>query len=341
MGSIGKFLTDDLLGVTQYPDVKHASAQYDEAYQRATQQAQNAQNLASGAFGEAKGYRDEAGGMYRDLGQMGMSERDAALSALNRVLGEYGTTAGIATPLSYRPTTSQSPRPDNRTPNDTPSYATQSYPEPDASAPYSPDLQGPVGTNVPKTYGEYSGQTPPPRDPYALTDPQQTQANQQIDDINREKQSAIDELRARYAQAGITDPRAMEAGMQQVAERYDSLAAGQKAKFAEGARANREQALAGLLDLFTNLSGRGTSTYAGGAAGISGVGGQAQNAGDTQSQQAASLLSQQMSGSGQKLAQTQQAANEYEAGFMALLGAMFPNAFVMPSRKKTPTAPTP
>ena len=335
MGSIGKFLTDDVLGITQYPDTKHASAQYDEAYQRATQQAQNAQNLASGAYGEAKGYRDEAGGMYRNLGSLGLSERDAALNMLNKVLGEYGTTAGIATPLSYQPASSSSLRPDNRT---TPAA---SSPAVNPNAPYSPDLQGPVGPNVPKTYGEYSGETPQRTDPYRLTDPQQIQANQQIDDISREKQSAIDDLRARYAQAGITDPRAMEAGMQQISERYDSLAAGQKAKFAEGARANREAALSSLLDLFTGLSGRGTSTYAGGASGIAGVGGQAQNLGDTQSQQAASLMSQQLGGAGQKLAQTQQAANEYDAGFMALLGSLFPNAFVLPTRKKQPTTPAP
>jgi hypothetical protein len=299
MGSIGKFLTDDLLGVVQYPDVKHASAQYDQMFKKTQEQADAATNTANQGYGEAKGYRDEAGGIYRNLSSIGMNERDAALNMLNQILGEYGTTAGVATPLSFQPAKTAI-SPDNRT---TPG------PAPATNPTYTPGLsQGPPPASAPAS------------NPYALTEPQQIQANTQIDEINREKQSVMEEIRARFAQQGITDPRAMQTEMDRIGERYDAIAAQQKAKFAEGARENREQSLAGLVDTFINLMQGGKATTAGSASGLQSVGGQAQNVGDTQSQLAASLLSSLTGGAQNKLMATQQAANQYDSDFSALLG---------------------
>ena len=70
----------------------------------------------------------------------------------------------------------------------------------------------------------------------------------------------------------------MEAGIQQL-ERYDAMAAGHKANFAEAARSNREKALSSLIELFTNLMQGGSSKYAASAQGLQSVGGQAQNLG--------------------------------------------------------------
>lgn len=304
MGSIGKFVTDDMLGIVQYPDVKHAQAQYDQAYQSAYGQAQGAQQKADQGFGEAKGYRDQAGGLYNNLSQWGTGDRDAALQMLNRVLGEYGTTAGVSTPLGFTPGAS-APTTNRTTPN-VPGNAAAALNR--SQAPGTPAPAPTPTTPAPAT------------DAYALTDAQQVQANTQVDQINREKQSAIEELRARYAQAGITDPRAMEAGIQQIAERYDALASQRKASFAEDARANREKALGQAIDLFTNLLHAGTSTVAGAAGGLQSVGGQAQNYGEGQSQQAAQLLSALTSGAGNRLQATQQAANAYDADFLKLVG---------------------
>ena len=317
MGSIGKAIGDDLLGIIQYPDTKLAQEQYNAIRDKSLGQIDSANKLATGGYGRAQGYGNQSGGMYQNLGNLGMSERDTALNMLNSILGEYGNTAGVSTPLSFNAAKGGA-APGARTPSSAPGRI------PAANA-----LQNAIGQSA------YPAKT---ANPYALTDAQQVQANQQIDQINKEKESAIGELKALYAQQGITDPRAMEAGIQQLSERYDAMAAGHKANFAEAARSDREKALSGMIDLFTNLMQGGSSKYGASAQGLQSVGSQAQNLGDTQSQQAAQLLSN-MTGSAQNnLLAQQQAARQYESDFMSLLGTIasggMSNVFDFGTKKK-------
>lgn len=306
-----KFLADDLLGLVDYPDTKTANQQFEALRNKTLGQVDNANKLASGGYGEAQGYRNQAGGMYQNLGNLGMSERDTALNMLNSILGEYGTTSGVSTQLGYN--------------------AAKGGPVPGARTPSSAPGRIPAANAMQNAIGQ-SASPQGASNPYALTDAQQIQANQQIDQINREKESAIGELKSRYAQQGITDPRAMEAGIQQLSERYDAMAAGHKANFAEAARSNREKALSSLIELFTNLMQGGSSKYAASAQGLQSVGGQAQNLGDTQSQQAAQLLSN-MTGSAQNnLQMQQQAARQYDSDFMSMLGMWASGGFNTPNR---------
>jgi len=94
-------------------------------------------------------------------------------------------------------------------------------------------------------------------DPYQLTEPQQMQLNGQTDRINAQKQSAMENLRASYAQRGITDPRAMQAGMQTLEEQFGGAAEQSKAQFLEQNRVTKQQTYGQLLDFFSQQQGQG------------------------------------------------------------------------------------
>jgi hypothetical protein len=94
-------------------------------------------------------------------------------------------------------------------------------------------------------------------DPYQLTESQQMQMNGAVDRINAQKQTAIENLRAQYAQHGITDPRAMQAGMQVIEEQFGGAAEQSKAQFLEQQRETKQKTYADMLNLFTQQQGQG------------------------------------------------------------------------------------
>lgn len=311
---------DSVLSGGATDQLRGAQRRYDEAVKAAQGQIKTAQDTSSAAYGEAKGYRDQAGGMYSNISNWAAGDRDAYQSLLNTILGEYGTTAGISSPLTYTPAKAPATAPNNRTTPRTGGAAAMLNSRTIAPATYDPrTMPGPAPA------------APAKADPYGLTLAQETQINQQTDAINRQKQTAIENVKARYAQAGITDPRAMQAAIQDIEEQYGSAASGNRANFAESARENREQSLASLVDFFSSLMQQATGNYAGAAGGLQSVGGQAQNVGDVQSGQATSLLGHQLSGADQNVQQAQQAVNQYDADMAALLGLVLTGGLSTPS----------
>ena len=129
-----------------------------------------------------------------------------------------------------------------------------------------------------------------------MTEAQQTQLAGQVDRIRQTESAAIEELKARYAQQGITDPRAIQAGITRIQELAGAHAEQAKAGAAETARSTRERANAALIDLFMSLSGRGLQTQGNSAAGIANIGEGAQGAANQGNSLAANLLSNVQSG---------------------------------------------
>ena len=111
-------------------------------------------------------------------------------------------------------------------------------------------------------------------DPYQLTESQQGQMNGQIDRINGAKQSALENLRASYAQRGISDPRAMQAGMQMIEQQFGGAAEQAKSGFLEQQRAEKQQTIAQMMQFFAQQQGQGQQQQ---LQGIQGGEGQIQN----------------------------------------------------------------
>ena len=111
-------------------------------------------------------------------------------------------------------------------------------------------------------------------DPYQLTEAQQGQMNGQIDRINGAKQTAIENMRASYAQRGISDPRAMQAGMQMIEQQFGGAAEQAKSGFLEQQRAEKQQTIAQMMQFYAQQQGQGQQQQ---LQGIQGGEGQIQN----------------------------------------------------------------
>lgn len=82
------------------------------------------------------------------------------------------------------------------------------------------DLANMVGVTSPF---DTTGGTGAPTSPYALYGPQQEEYTNQADAINQSRDKALSRLRAQYAAAGITDPRAMSAAEAHINTEHDAL----------------------------------------------------------------------------------------------------------------------
>lgn len=140
------------------------------------------------------------------------------------------------------------------------------------------------------------------QNPYGLTDAQAVQANAQGDAINKRRDSAVSQLRAQMASRGITDPRALAAAEAHINEQFGGQAEQSRANFAEQARANRQNALGGLMSAgeqayntrqneLGNLFNTFLSLMTAGNAGTSNLGGAAQQQANLQQQRQDSSLS--------------------------------------------------
>lgn len=281
-----------------------------------------AQNQQQQAFQEALGYRNKAGGQFDTLSGMGLSDREAGMrNFFDTLLPLFAGVTGLpatnfVSPASVLPS-SPAGGAYNRTPLGTGGAAEALNNRNRPSSPNStidprvsagPLAVGDVGANtsagglyVNTGRGEPASNIVPGAasasggqhfDPYALTSDQQVQLNSQVDAINAQKQSALNDLRASFAQRGISDPRAMAAAEQMLADRFDTQSSQSKAAFGETARANRERAVSTLMDFFNNLMGQGSQNFTTGAQGNLALGNQAQGAGESQQQAALSLLAQ-------------------------------------------------
>lgn len=293
-----------------------ADRQFRQGQQLQDQYLQQLNPLLSGANQRMEQYGQEASAdragardRFNALGDMGLSDRTNALRSFYDLLPIYTGAAGINTGgsgLYYQPTSfdagaggAPATQPNRTTPgtggggNAAAVLNSRNRP---AAGTTTVDPRVNVGPLAPGSTGQ-NGQTGQSGqagavNPYALTADQQAQLNGQVDSINRQKMAAMSELDARFAQRGITDPRAMEIARQQLSERYDTMAEQSKAQFGETARANREQAVGNLLNLFNNMQQQGTQNVGQSGQALLGVSNAAQGASDNQMQVVMNALSQ-------------------------------------------------
>jgi hypothetical protein len=140
------------------------------------------------------------------------------------------------------------------------------------------------------------------QNPYGLTQAQSVQANAQGDQINKRRDSALSQLRTQMAARGITDPRALAAAEAHINESFGAQGEQSRANFAESARANRQNALGGLMSAgeqsyntrqneLGNLFNTFLSLMNAGNAGTSNLGGAAQQQANLQQQRQDQSLS--------------------------------------------------
>lgn len=137
---------------------------------------------------------------------------------------------------------------------------------------------------------------------YDLTPAQSVQANASGDALNKRRDTALSQFRAQMAARGITDPRAIAAGEAHLHEQFGSAADQSRAGFAENARANRQNALGGLMgagqsaynnneNQLANLFHTFLAMAQNGAAGTSNIGGATQQQANMQQQRQDNSLS--------------------------------------------------
>ena len=309
MGSIfnpiGSIL-DNVIGIDMPSASYDARVTADEARRaqagqiaRQNQASDRAMQLMENFLNESQGYRSDAYNRYSAVGNNGTSDQGGANDAISTLIGQYANTAGLPSG-NYTPfaaprtatavapaggndrTTARLPGVNRGSPGsaaNTLNTAGGAGAAPvNPNAPLGADAMGPFGPGgAPATVGQYlgaagQGAATSGQDAYGLTEAQQVQLNGQVERLNESRQAQIEQLQSSYAQRGITDPRAMAAGLERINSHYDALAEQQKAGFAEEARKTRQQAEAALLDFVANIRNQGIQQQLAGAGGIANLG---------------------------------------------------------------------
>jgi len=124
------------------------------------------------------------------------------------------------------------------------------------------------------------------KNPYSLTPAQQTQLNGHVDEYNKQRDSAIQQMRSHFQQNGITDPRYTANAEALIGSHYNDLVNQHQANFAEQARQTKQNALANLMQYYNTLQQIGTGQQEGAGAGTLNIANQVQGvARDYQGQQ--------------------------------------------------------
>jgi hypothetical protein len=272
-----------MLGIFDTPD-------YGQAQSLQKQALDNFQKYNT----EAEGFRNEAAGGYRNFSKQGNQQYANAMNYFSRLLPQYQNYTGLnigaygndaasklnyvaGTGGGYDPAKGATYAPSPGTENRTPMAGMNRNTAPAAG----------TGATVP------AGRT---TDPYQLTPAQQVQLNGQVDRIARQKQTAIDGLKAQFAANGISDPRVMQSQIQQYEEMYDGMAEQSKAGFAEQARAAGADAVKYLIDFANQQQGQGLNQQQFGVQGINNLQNDAMSAASNPTLQNLSGASAQLAG---------------------------------------------
>lgn len=92
-----------------------------------------------------------------------------------------------------------------------------------------------------------------PNNPYSLDTNQQQLLNQQIDTIHKQAQTDIGQFQQSMASRGITDPAAMNAGVEQLKEHYNALSTETSTQFYQQVQQQKQKELAALISTYTGL----------------------------------------------------------------------------------------
>lgn len=253
-----------------------------EAQQLATQQQQQYYADMMKYMGQAGQAQQGAASDYSTYKQQGTQRYADATNALNGLLPQFGYAGGLGgaggganpyLPGGASPTTTQGGTGGTAGGNRTPPNSGGRTQPGGAAAALNRNQRATSTQNSVKDPMQ-AAQQAAQFDPYALTEAQSAQLNGQVERITNAKQTAIEQLRASYAQRGITDSRALQAGMQTIEEQFGGAAEQAKAQFLEQQRANKQQTIGQMLDFYTQQQGQGQQQQ---LQGIQGGEGQIQN----------------------------------------------------------------
>jgi hypothetical protein len=141
--------------------------------------------------------------------------------------------------------------------------------------------------------------------PYSLDQNQTAQLNQINGNIAKQAQSAIASFQQQMVSRGITDPRAMELGQEQIQEHFAGLQSEAQTSFYETVKQDKEKALQYLIAEMSNYGAQGISEQEAAGSGFLGLASGSQAAANAQ--QGFSLEQQQL-------------ANNQQGGLLNLLG---------------------
>lgn len=233
---------------------KEAEQRANANFGTANAQTQNWLQNHMNALATANAAQQNASSGYNTLQQQGTQRYADATSGINNALAGFNAAGGV--PVSYggaNPYAAQAPAvqpqgANRTTPGTAPKSAAGTLNRNQAGASQQNSVKDPYA----------AAQSAANFDPYQLTDPQQMQLNSQVDRLNAAKQTAIQNIQAKYAQSGITDPRALQAAVQHIEEQHGSAAEQAKSGFLEQQRANKQKTYADTLNVLTGQQNAGS-----------------------------------------------------------------------------------
>ena len=229
-----------------------------QAAQKANNQAQQQQQLQNQ-------YGQQASNVYSGLQQQGHAQIGAQNQNFLTLLDRYGSIAGLGNPLSF---------------------GQQGHPGDSGGRTPTP---GTPGQNPQAT------RTDPSLDPYALDGNQQAQLNQSMGQIANAQKSAAAQFTQQMAASGITDPRALQLGQEQLQEHFATLQADTQTKFYEQVKQDKLTALQQIISQIGQYGQQGVQETEAAGSGFLGLASGAQSALTNQQQLA---LQQQQSSQG-------------------------------------------
>lgn len=230
-----------------------------------------AQTNATNQIARQNQFGDQAAGVYSGLQQAGAGQAGAYQGNYLQLLNEFGGMAGLGTPI------------------------TQTRQPPAANVPGQAPTQGTLASTLngrTATPGQGQDQQQGPN-PYGLDHNQQQLLNQSIAQIGQSQKAASSAFAQQMQRDGITDPRDLAIGHQQIEEHFTALSETTQAQFYEQVKTDKMKALQEIMSGLQTYGSQGIAEQEAAGSGYLGLAAGAQNAVNSSQQQ--SLEQQQLS----------------------------------------------
>lgn len=254
----------------------------------ASAHAGQAQTLATQQQGVANAYGQQGAGVYGALNSAGANQSAAYQGNYLNLLNEYGSLAGLgANAVGGAPVN----------PATQGGAGVRTATAPGAAANQPGAQQGGAGQQV--QGGNQAS------NPYSLDQNQQSLLNQQIAGVQQSAKQATAGFQQQMEAQGITDPRSLEVGTQQIQEHFAQLSSQTQTAFYQQVKTDKLQAMQQLLSGLSGYGQTGISQQEAAGSGYLGLASGAQAA--TNAQQSNALNQQNLS-------------NEQLSGLFQLIG---------------------
>lgn len=210
----------------------------------------DAQHSAGVAQQKADNYSTQAAGAYGNIGAQGQQQTGVYNGNYLSLLNRYGGFAGLGGESVQGPNTG------------TPA----------------------VIPGIPGQEGQGNGS--PANNPYNLDVHEQERLNQTTANIAKQSQHAMASYQQQLTNRGITDPRALQVGQEQIQEHFAALNAEAQTSFYEQIKQDKMKALQSLIGEIGQYGAQGISEQEAAAGGYGSLAGAQQNQSNIQTQNA-------------------------------------------------------